>query len=183
MARISPTGVSVDVGAAHEQTWKDAKGTLACDFMSSGMALLLGTAFGSNGKLTQSGTTTAYELGGATGIKPEAPESHNEKGEQGTCFDMQLGVPTNSGEVTPWNYHSCMITKAEFVFDRVGLVTASFDWDAQKVENSNGPDRSDGKLAAAAPFTMGSTSSVFTIGGPPWLGINAWRGAEDHRHP
>ena len=263
-------GEIVDAGAAHVQTWQDAKGTMVFDAMSTGLALLLASSFGSGGQLIQSGSTAAYELGGSSGIHLEAPESHNvatwetgtlyanvgeivleggkyyeniaavvgtvpNKGKKpstestywkalaayvstkayaagevvtykptgglesvytalasttgeepashptkwqvtaalsGCSFDMQLGVPTNNGELTPWNYHSCVITKAELVFDRTGLVACTLDWDAQYVEppaeaiaNSHGlitPTIAYG----AVPFSMGNSAAVFQAGAP-----------------
>src|SRR5215469_13280128 len=56
-------GRAVDIGTAHVKMYLDARGTLAGDVGTSGMALLVATAFGSNAKLTQFGTTAAYELG------------------------------------------------------------------------------------------------------------------------
>lgn len=253
-------GRIVDIGAAHVQTYLDAKGTLVCDAFQSGLALLMATSFGSAVQLYP-GIQGQYELGGAAGPQIEAPESHNGqvwsattaylntgeyvfegstwyenlKGEvanlnkkpstnapfwkaitawasgttyspgelaaftpaggksaiykcilaakgvtqgpenglywtaitaqSGCQFDMQLGVPTTTGELTPWNYHSCMITKAEFVFERTGLVACTFDWDAQYVENTTAlivPTTT----TAAAPFSMSNTASVFKIGAP-----------------
>lgn len=254
-------GRIVDIGAAHVQTYLDAKGTLVCDAFNSGLALMLAQSFGSAAVLVQNGSSALYELGGASGVRPEAPEAHNsetwsaantyetlgqivlevngkyyenikadatnknqkpssagtywtviptyaagttytaaqkvqyevaakntiytslEAGNKGNTpsisptqwqaaqsfsgsqLDMQLGVPTNQGELTPWNYHSCMITKAEFVFERTGLVSCTFDWDAQYVENSTAlvtPTMS----VSAAPFSMSNTASVFKIGAP-----------------
>jgi len=253
-------GRIVDIGAAHVQTYLDAKGTLVCDAFQSGLALLLATAFGSAAQLYP-GVQGQYELGGTVGPQIEAPESHNGQvwsaantylntgefvfegstwyenlkgdttninqkpsaegsywkkltnwasgtsytagqlapftptggksaiykcilsakgvlqspengnywtaitGQSGCCFDMQLGVPTTTGELTPWNYHSCMITKAEFVFERTGLVSCTFDWDAQYVESTTAlivPTPS----TAYAPFSMSNTASVFKIGAP-----------------
>jgi len=152
-------GRAVDIGSAHVQTWRDAKGPLTGDMMSTGAALLLACAFGSGATLEKAGTTTAYELGGASGIKVEPPEKNK------AFFDMQMGVPTSAGEQQAYNYHSCMIQKAEWVFDRTGLVTYSYDWDAQYPETETGlivPVYT----TAAVPFSMGSTESVFTIGPP-----------------
>lgn len=157
-------GRMVDIGSAHAQTYRDAKGTLAGDMMNTGAALLLATAFGSSGKLTQSGTTTAYELGGASGITLGAPDKNNE-GTSGCCFDMQLGVPTTKGEVQAYNYHSCMIKKGEWVFERTGLVSYSYDWDAQWIETETGLI-TPSYTTNGVPFSMGGTESVFTIGAP-----------------
>jgi hypothetical protein len=158
-------GRIADIGSAHVLTYKDAKMTLTGDVMTSAQALLLASAFGSNGKLTQSGTTTAYELGGSGGIKLEAPESHDAASES-TFIDMQIGVPFTNAEVNAHNYHSGVITKAVFVFDRVGLVSYTFDIDFQYVEfttalitpvfTTNG-----------VPFAMNEGSSEFKIGVVP----------------
>lgn len=155
-------GRIVDIGSAHEQMYLDVKGTLSGDVMNTGFALLLATAFGSSGALTQSGTTTAYELGGVAGIVLAAPDKNN-GGTSGCCFDMQFGVPTADGTVNPYNFHSCVITKAEFVFDRTGMVSYSFDWDAQYMETTTAlitPTFSN----AGIPFSMSTASSLFKVG-------------------
>src|SRR6185312_5163898 len=69
-------GRIVDIGAAHVQTYLDAKGTLVCDAFNSGLALLLATAMGNAGQLVQNGSSALYELGGSFGVRPEAPETH-----------------------------------------------------------------------------------------------------------
>ena len=158
-------GRIVDIGSAHVTTWQDAKGTLTGDVMSTGMALLLAASFGSNGKLVQSGTTTAYELGGSGGIKLEAAESHDAKAESGFAFDMQIGIPYTNAEVQAYNYHSCIINKAEFVFERAGLVSYTFDWDAQYVETTTALITPT-FTTSGVPFSMGNTSSAFEIGNP-----------------
>ncbi len=155
-------GRIVDIGSAHELIYRDAKGTITGDMGNTGAALLLAIALGSVGILEKSGTTTAYELGGAGGIALGAPDANNEK-ESGCCFDMQLGVPTADGTVHPVNLHSCMITKAEWVFDRTGLVTYSYDYDAQFVEQETGlivPSFT----TAVVPFSMSVGSSAFKAG-------------------
>jgi hypothetical protein len=159
-------GRVVDIGSAHVQTYQDAKGTLMGDMMNTAAALLLATAFGSSAKLEQSGTTTAYELGGSAGIVLGAPEKNNEpNAKNGSQFDMQLAVPTSAGEQQAYNFHSCMITKGEWVFDRTGLVTYSYDYDAQYVETATALITPT-YTTNAVPFSMGNTSSVFQIGPP-----------------
>lgn len=159
-------GRVVDTGSAHVQTYQDAKGTLAGDMMNTGAALLLATAFGSSAKLTQSGTTTAYELGGTGGIELGAPEKNNEpNAKNGSQFDMQYAAPTTAGEQEAYNFHSCMVQKAVWVFDRTGLVTYSYDYDAQFVETSTGLI-TPSYTTTGVPFSMGQTASVFQIGPP-----------------
>lgn len=155
-------GRLVDLGSAHVDTWLDAKGNLSGDVMNIGHALLLATALGSTSTLTQNGTTTAYQLGGAGGITLSAPDKNNGSG-SGCCFDMQLGVPTLDGTLRQENYHSCMITKAEWVFDRSGLVTFSYDLDAQYVEKSTALI-APAYPAAPVPFSMSSASALFELG-------------------
>lgn len=158
-------GRIADIGSAHVLMYRDAKVTLTGDVMTTSMALLIASAFGSAGKLTQSGTTNAYELGGVGGIKLEAPESHNATSES-TFIDMQIGVPYTTAEVNAQNYHSGVITKAEFVFDRVGLVSYSIDIDFQYVEFTTA-------LIAptfttnGVPFAMNEGSSEFKVGVVP----------------
>jgi hypothetical protein len=159
-------GRAVDIGSAHVQTYLDAKGTIMGDMANTGMALLFASAFGSSAKLEQAGTTTAYELGGAGGVVLGTPEKNNEpNAKSGSQFDLQMAVPTSAGEQEPYNYHSCMITKAEWVFDRTGIVTCSYDFDAQTVETSTALITPT-FTSAPVPFSMGNTSSVFQIGPP-----------------
>ena len=151
-------GVSiVGLGSAHVQTWLDATGVMQGDMTNTGEALLLAAAFGSAGTLTQSGTTTAYQLGGAGGISLGDPAKNNNQ------FDMQIASPDDDGLLHQFNYPSTMITKAEWVFDRSGLVTKSYTWDAQTVQEvaalvvvtePGGP----------VPFSMASASSTFLTG-------------------
>jgi Phage tail tube protein len=252
-------GRIIDPASAHVQTWQDAKGTLVFDAMSSGLALLIASAFGTPQQL-QPLTAPAFALGGAAGVQPEAPEHCNANAwsatvqypsagevvieggvfyenvlgtgnlnkkpsteatfwkavkaysatvgyttgqkvietpaggkavaytniatgtstaktpfsnpavwqvasaQSGACFDMQLGVPiSTNGEVTAWNYHSCVITKMELVFDRAGLVMCTFDWDAQYVENTTALIVPATSLKAQ-PFSMSNTNSVFEVG-------------------
>lgn len=146
-----------DIGSAHEQMYLDAKGTLEGDMMDIGMALLLASAMGTAGTLTEFGTTAAYELGGAAGVTAEAPEKNN------AFFDMQLAPPTTDGTQQKFNYHSCVITKAEWVFDRTGLVSYNYEWDAQYVESTTAlivPVYS----TAPVPFSASTASSTFKIG-------------------
>lgn len=155
-------GRIVNTGAAHVLIYRDATGTLDGDMMNSGMALLLAAAVGSSGTLTQSGTTTAYELGGAGGISIGAPDK-NIGGSSGTCFDMQWGPPITSGEQQKVNFHSCFITKATWVFDRTGLVTYSYDFDAQFVEQETALI-SPAFSTAHEPFSMSNASAAFKLG-------------------
>jgi hypothetical protein len=154
-------GRLVDIGSAHVQTWLDATGTIMGDVTDVGHALLLASALGTSAQLTALGTTTAYSLGGTNGAVLGAPE---QAGSTGGVFDMQLGVPTvNDGVQHPENYHSTMVTKAEWVFDRAGLVTYSYDVDAQYVEKTTALI-TPSYAAAPIPFSMSGTSCAFKVG-------------------
>lgn len=155
-------GGIVDVGSAHVQTWLDAKGSITGDMVNTGAALLLATALGSSATLTQIGTTTAYQLGGAAGATLGAPDKLN-GGTSGCCFDMQLGVPTADGVQRPENYHSCMITKAEWVFDRTGLCSYNYELDAQYVEKTTALI-TPVVPTAPVPFSMANAASAFKFG-------------------
>jgi hypothetical protein len=76
---------------------------------------------------------------------------------------MQWGAPTTDGTQRPYNYHSCVITKAEWVFDRAGLVTYSYDFDAQYVETTTALITPSYPTSGVA-FNMSGASSVFKIG-------------------
>jgi hypothetical protein len=155
-------GRIVDIGSAHEILWLDAKGTITGDLPNTGAALLVATAFGSGAALTQNASTTAYELGGSTGFTLEAPDAQNGK-TSGCCFDMQIASPTTDGVQRQFNYHSCVITKAEWTFERGGLVTYSYDWDAQYVESTTSLITPT-YPSNVVPFNMASTSSTFKAG-------------------
>lgn len=151
-----------DLASAHSQIYLDAKGSITGDVMSGGHALLLAAALGSNAKLEKLSTSTAYALGGETGVSLSTPAKNIGTG-SAACFDMQIGAPTADGVVRPNNLHSCVVTKAEWVFDRTGLVTYTYEYDAQYVEMEtaliapvylNGP----------VPFSMSSASSEFKAG-------------------
>jgi hypothetical protein len=157
-------GRIADIGSAHVKMYTDAKATLTGDVMTSGQALLLASAFGSSGKLTQAGTSTAYELGGAGGIKLEAPESH-QVAKESTFLDMQVGVPYTNAEVVGYSYHSGVVTKAEFTFDRKDLVKYTYDIDYQYLENTTGLI-SPSYTTNGVPFAMNEGSSEFLIGTP-----------------
>jgi hypothetical protein len=150
-------GITVVPGAARVSTYLDAKGTLAGDMTSTASALLLKTALASSASLTQIGTTTAYGLGGLSGTSMGLADTN------GSYFDMQMGVPTTDGTQNPYNYHSNVITKAEWVFDRVGLVTYSYDFDSQYVETSAGLITPTYPTGAGA-FSMANTASSFAVG-------------------
>jgi hypothetical protein len=223
-------GRIADISSAHIKMYTDAMATLTGDVMTSGQALLLAAAFGSNGILEQAGTTTAYELGGASGINLEASEKHNgteyagvklEVGKKvknitytagsikvgalvtgpkikaGTTvtsvagqasneleisanaeeavasetitisespfLDLQVGIPYTNAEVVPYNYHSGVVTKAEFVFDRIGLCSYSYDIDFREIEN-NTALITPVFTTNGVPFAMNEGSSEFKIG-------------------
>lgn len=150
-------GITIVPGAARVATWLDAKGTLAGDVTNTAHALLLKTALASSASLTELGTTTAYELGGSSGASMGVADTN------GAYFDMQMGVPTRDGTQKAYTYHSCLITKAEWVFDRSGLVTYSYDFDAQYVEQTTAlitPTYPTNSVA----FNMADSSSVFQVG-------------------
>lgn len=150
-------GITIVPGAARVSTYLDATGTLTGDMTSTAAALLLKVALASSASLTQLGTTTAYELGGASGTSMGVADTN------GSYFDMQMGVPTTDGTQNPYNYHSCVITKAEWVFDRSGLVTYSYDFDAQYVETSTALITPTYPTNGVA-FNMASSASTFSIG-------------------
>ena len=150
-------GITIVPGAARVPTWLDAKGTLTGDVTDSAHALLLKTALASTAALTELGTTTAYELGGSGGASMGVADTN------GSYFDMQWGAPTTDGTQRPYNYHSCVITKATWVFDRSGLVTYEYEFDAQYVETSTALITPSYPTNAVA-FSMSTTASVFEIG-------------------
>lgn len=160
-------GAIVDIGSAHVQTYLDVKGTLSGDVMDVGHALLLASAMGTSAQLVQLGTTTAYELGGTNACVLGVTE---QAGSTGAQFDMQWGVPIVTGVQEAQNYHSTMITKAEWVFDRTGLVTYSYDTDSQYVEGTTALI-SPSVPAAPIPFSMSGTNCVFTVAGSALDGV------------
>lgn len=150
-------GITIVPGAARVATWLDAKGTLTGDVTNTASALLLKIALASPAALTALGTTVAYELGGASGTSMGVADTN------GSWMDMQWGAPTTDGTQKAYNYHSAVITKAEWVFDRAGLVTYSYDFDAQYVETTTALIAPTYPTNAVA-FNMASAASVFKIG-------------------
>lgn len=149
-----------DIGSARVLTWLDAKGTLSGDMVNTGMALLLQCGLGTAATLVQLASTTAYELGGASGTFAGAPDKTN------SFLDLQAGVPTDDGTLHPFNFHSGIVTKATWVFDRSGLVTYEYELDFQYVETSTALITPT-EPAAPVPFTMvnngGSAGSTSTF--------------------
>lgn len=150
-------GITVVPGAARVSTYLDAKGTLMGDVTSTAQALLLKVALASSASLTQLGTTSAWELGGASGANMGVADTN------GSYFDMQFGVPTTDGTQRAYTFHSCVITKAEWVFDRAGLVTYSYDFDAQQVEQTTALITPTFPTNSVA-FNMANAASLFKIG-------------------
>lgn len=144
-------------------TWTDAKLTLTGDVMDISMARQLICAMGTAATFSQIGTTTAYGIGGSAGCAIGAPDANN------TWTDMQLGIPTTDGTVNPFSFHSGVIQKAEFVFERGGLTTYSFDYIFQNVETATSLLTAT-PSTSPQPFSMATTTgttanSCFAIGG------------------
>lgn len=147
-----------NIGSARVLTWLDAQGTLNGDMANTGAALLLASAFGSSGTLTQVGTTPAYQLGGAGGISLSTPDKTN------TFIDLQAQVPQASAVLVGETYHSGYITKATWVFDRQGLVTYEYGIDFQYLEKTTALATVT-EPGGPIPFSMGgSTNSAFKVG-------------------
>lgn len=126
------------LGSARIQTWQDARFTLTGDMFNTTMVPLLIAAMGA-GSLTQIGTGIAYGIGGSTGVAASSPEVNS------TWLDVQFNIPDDSGTQHAFSFHSCAVVKAEWVFDRTGLVTYSYDLVASQIETATGA------LTATAP--------------------------------
>lgn len=160
-------GRIADIGSAHVKMYRDAKATLTGDVMTTAQALLLASAFGSNGTLKQAGTSAAYELYTGTakkGVVLEAPESHN-TAKECTFLDIEVGVPYTNAENIGWRYTGGVVTKAEFVFDRTALVSYSYDIDFRYVEANTNPSLPT-FTTNGVPFAMNEGGSAFKIGNP-----------------
>lgn len=150
-------GELIDIGSARELIYQDATAVITGDVANIGQALLVASAFGSSATLTQIGTTTAYQLGGASGFSISAPELTN------TFIDVQALVPTNAGTQIAETYHSGYITKAVFVFDRTGLVSYEYDVDFQYVEKTTAAATVT-EPGGPVPFSMANASALFKVG-------------------
>ena len=159
-------GRIADISSAHVKMGLDAKGTLTGDVMTTAQALLLASAFGSNATLKQSGTTAAYELftGTKKGIVLEAPDSHD-SAKEASFLDIEVGTPYTNAENVGWRYKAGVVTKAEFTFDRMALVSYSYDIDFRKVEEHANPTL-PAFTTSGVPFAMNETGSAFKIGNP-----------------
>jgi hypothetical protein len=165
-------GAVIDLGSANVATYLDAKVTLEGDFMNTAMALLLAQAFGGLARvgasgvpapitLSQIGATTAYALmnTGATG----ASGSGGLYVQDGSWFDVELGVPSTDGKLHFEQYVNCKIAKAEWVFPRNSMVTFTYDLDACYVNLTDTSLATITEPAGPVPFTMPDASSLFTI--------------------
>lgn len=150
------SGQLAALASARVLTWQDAKVTLTGDVMNIAMARQLICAMGTSSTLSEIGTTTAYGIGGTVGCAIGGPDTNS------TWTDMQIGIPTDDGTVQPFNFHSGVIQKAEFVFDRAGLVTYSLDYIFQYVENTTGTFTAT-PSTSFQPFSM-ATSNGTTAG-------------------
>lgn len=160
-------GRIADIGSALVKMGIDAKATLTGDVMTTAQALLLVSAFGSNGTLKESGTGAAYQLFTGTGIKGinlEAPESHD-AAKESTFLDIEVGLPYTNSENVGWRYTAGIPTKAEFVFDRMGLCSYSYDIDFRHVAPNANPTLPT-FTTNGVPFAMNEGSSEFKIGNP-----------------
>lgn len=145
-------GQLAPLSSARIQTWQDAKITLTVDMMNSAMVPLLIATLGT-GSLTQIGTTAAYGIGGATGVSASTPDLGS------TYLDIQINVPDDGGTLHPQNFHSCVVQKAEFMFDRAQLVTGTFDLIAQQVETSTAALTYTAPTSLV-PFSMNNATST-----------------------
>lgn len=134
-----------------------AKTTMTGDMVNTGMALLVAASLGSSATMTQIGTTTAYQLGGAGAASISAPDLNN------NWVDVQLGNPLTSGLIKQFNFHSGVITKATWVFDRTGIVSYSYDWFFQFVETTTALQAVT-EPASPVPFAMQNSTCLFKMG-------------------
>lgn len=135
-------GQLAPLGSARVQTWLDAKVTITGDMQNTAQVPLLIAALGTSSALAQIGTTTAWGINGAGPAVASAPDLNS------TYVDMQFTVPDDSGTAHPFSFHSGVVQKAEWVFDRAGLVTYSYDLIFQQVETSTSA------LSVTEPFTQ-----------------------------
>ena len=147
-----------DIGSAHELLWLDAMVTLTGDVCNTAQALLLATALGGTSTLVQIGTTTAYGLNGVGPALAGAPDTNL------TLIDMQLNSPTADNATQQcFTYHSGIITKAEWVFDKSALVSYTYDIDFQYVEQTTAQTAAV-QSTSAVPFNMAGSVALFEIG-------------------
>lgn len=125
-------GQLAPLGSARIQTWQDARFTITIDMLNTACSPLVIAAIASSSTWSEIGTTVAYGLNGAGPASASAPDLQN------TYLDVQFGVPDDSGALHAFNFHSCVVQKAEWVFERANLVTASFDLIAQQIETTTG---------------------------------------------
>lgn len=146
------SGQLAELASARVLTWNDAKVTLTGDMMNTAAARQLICAMGTSATYSEIGTTTAYGIGGTAGGAIGAPDANN------TWTDLQIGIPTTDGTVNPFSFHSGVIQKAEWVFDRAGIVTYSYDYIFQSVETVTA-------LLTATPSTSPQPFSMATSSG------------------
>lgn len=150
-------GQLADLATTNVLTWQNVKVTLTGDMTTTKAALMLKCALGTSATMTQIGTTTAYGLGGTTGATGSAPDINS------TYMDLQLGIPTTDATINPFSFHSGVIQKAEWVFDRAGIVTYTYDFMFQQMETATGylaPTVLTNPSVFAMATTMAGTGSV-----------------------
>lgn len=146
-------GQLAPLASANVPTWTGATVTLAGDMQNTAQAMLVAAALGTSSTLTQIGTTAAYGLAGAGPAAASAPDLNS------TWFDLQFQVPSDDGTPHPFNFHSCAIQKAEWVFDRAGLVTYSYDIICQQIETATAA-LSTTEPTNQQPFTMATANTT-----------------------
>lgn len=146
-------GQLAPLGSARVQTWQDARFTVTGDMLNTSAVPFLIAALGTSSTLSQIGTTTAYGLNGTGPAAASAPDLNS------TFLDVQFVVPDDSTALHQVNLHSCVIQKAEWVFDRAGLVTYSYDLIAQQVEFSTAALTST-QPTSQVPFAMNNASAT-----------------------
>jgi hypothetical protein len=120
------------------------------------MALLFAQCFGYGAVATGlvSSTSPAYTLvTGALGVQ------------EGAWFDAEIGLPDTGGTMHFQDYHSCKIVKAEWVIERSGIATYSYDVDAAYVSfpSSSAITGAPTQPTAPVPFSPTNASSLFKV--------------------
>jgi len=158
-AFVKRSGVAAGRVAAVDEIVSTSAGTgqLACDFIYSGMGLLLQNMFGANATVVQQGGTAAYL------------QTHTLADNAGKSLTAQVGIPDTGGTVRPYTGKGGKVNSLEFscAVNEILKLTAELDFKAvSEAESLSAPSYNYNNLPfhggqmAVKLGTFGSEASV-----------------------
>ena len=133
------SGVFGPVASHYIEATQAGTVSMECDVAQKSMGLLISHLMGSSTS-SQQGGSTAYL------------QTHTLADPVGKFMTVQIGRPGRTGTVVPITATGCKITSAEFTCNMGEILTATWEMDAYKVENTTA-------LASASYVTGGGIRS------------------------